>query len=135
MVIDTSAVVAVLLDEPDGHRFAETIAAAQARLVSAVSRVEMSFVIESRKGEAGRALLDRFFALTGAEIVAVTPQQAQLAIEAFRRFGKGRHAAALNIGDCFAYALAKATGHPLLFKGDDFIHTDIRAALQGSGSA
>ncbi len=129
MVIDTSAVVAILFDEPDQRRFDDAIAAAKSRLISAVSRVEMSFVIEGRKGEAGRVMLDQFFALTEAEIVAVTPQQAQLAIEAFRRFGKGRHRAALNIGDCFAYALAKATDRPLLFRGDDFIHTDIRRAL------
>jgi ribonuclease VapC len=129
MVIDTSAIVAVLFDEPDQRQYDDAMAAAPVRLVSAVTRVELSFVVESRKGEAGRARLDRFFALTGAEVVSVTPQQAEIAIDAFRRFGKGRHRAALNIGDCFSYALATATNHPLLFKGNDFNHTDIRAVL------
>jgi ribonuclease VapC len=73
--------------------------------------------------------LERFFQLTEAEIAAVTPQQAEITVDAFRRFGRGRHRAALNIGDCFAYALAVATDHTLLFKGEDFIHTDIRPAL------
>jgi ribonuclease VapC len=77
----------------------------------------------------GSGWLERFFALTGAEVVSVTPQPAEIAIDAFRRFGKGRHRAALNIGDCFSYALATATNHPLLFKGNDFNHTDIRAVL------
>ena len=129
MVIDTSAIVAILFEEDDQLRYAEAIEGASARLVSAVTRVELSFVVEGRKREAGRGRLERFFALTGAEIVAVTPQQASIAIEAFRTFGKGRHPAGLNIGDCFSYALASATGHPLLFKGNDFVQTDIRSAL------
>ena len=130
MVIDTSAVVAILFAEDDRLKYAEAIEGSATRLVSAVSRVELSFVIEGRKGEAGRERLERFFALTAAEVVAVTPQQASIAIQAFRRFGKGRHPAALNIGDCFSYALASATGHKLLFKGDDFRRTDIVPALQ-----
>ena len=129
MVIDTSAVVAILFEEEDRLRYAEAIEDAPVRLVSAVTRVELSFVVEGRKREAGRERLERFFALTGAEVVAVTPEQATLAIGAFRNYGKGRHPAALNIGDCFSYALASATGHTLLFKGNDFVHTDIRAAL------
>ena len=129
MVIDTSAVVAILFDEPDQRRYGEVIEAATVRLVSAVTRVELAFVIEGRKREAGRERLERFFQLTGAEIVGVTPQQAEIAIGAFRRFGRGRHRARLNIGDCFSYALAIATDQPLLFKGDDFIHTDIRPVL------
>ncbi len=130
MVIDTSAVVAILFDEEDRDRYAEAIEAATTRLVSAVTRVELTFVIEGRKHQAGRERLERFFAMTGTEIVAVTPQQATIAIDAFRRYGKGRrHPAGLNIGDCFSYALASATDYPLLFKGDDFAHTDIRSAL------
>jgi ribonuclease VapC len=125
MVIDTSAIVAILFDEPERAHFTRLIDADEIRLVSAVGRVEAAFVIEGRKREAGRERLDRFSRLTGAEIAAVTSEHAEIAIEAFRRFGKGRHPAALNIGDCFAYALAKATGEPLLFKGDDFSHTDI----------
>lgn len=129
MVIDTSAIVAIMFDEPDHRRYDEAIEAAQRRLISAVTRVELSFVVEGRKGEAGRERLERFFRLTGTEIVAVTPAQAEIAIEAFRRFGRGRHRAGLNIGDCFSYALAMASDDALLFKGDDFIHTNIRPAL------
>lgn len=129
MVIDTSAVVAILFGESDQRRYDEAIEAAQTRLISAVTRVELAFVVEGRKGDAGRALLEQFFRLTGAEIAAVTPQQAEIAIDAFRRYGKGRHPAGLNIGDCFSYALAIATDHPLLFKGDDFVHTDVHSAL------
>ncbi len=129
MVIDTSAIAAILFDESDHRRYDEAIEAAETRLISAVTRVELAFVIEGRKREAGRERLDRFFRLAGLEIVAVTPQQAEIAIDAFRRFGRGRHRAALNIGDCFSYALAAASDHPLLFKGDDFVHTDIRPAL------
>src|SRR5487761_2088631 len=91
MVIDTSAVVAILFEEEDQLRYAEAIEGASARLDSAVTRFELSFVIEGRKREAGRERLERFFALTGAEIVAVTLQQAEIAIDAFRRFGRGRH--------------------------------------------
>jgi ribonuclease VapC len=94
-----------------------------------VSRVELSFVIEGRKGETGRADVELMLRDGGFDIVSVTPQQAEIAVDAFHRFGRGRHQARLNIGDCFAYALATATGHPLLFKGDDFIHTDIHPAL------
>jgi ribonuclease VapC len=128
MVIDTSAIVAILFDEPERASFDRLIADAGVRLISAVGRVEAAFVVEGRKGEAGRERLDRFFRLTGAEIVAVSAEQADLAVEAFRRFGRGRHPARLNIGDCFAYALAKTTGEPLLFKGGDFNLTDIAAA-------
>jgi ribonuclease VapC len=129
MVIDTSAVAAVLFDEPDHRRYADAIEAATTRLISAVTRVELALVVEGRKGEAGRGRLERFLALVGADVVSVTAQHAELAIEAFRRFGKGRHPAGLNIGDCFAYALAKATDQPLLFKGADFAKTDVRPAL------
>jgi len=134
MVVDTSALVAILLREPDANRFDRSLAEAPVRLMSAVTRVELSFVIEGRKREAGRADVERFLNDVHIEIAAVTPQQAEIAIEAFRRFGRGRHRAALNIGDCFSYALAKAIDHPLLFKGDDFIHTDIRPALSRGGA-
>jgi ribonuclease VapC len=129
MVVDTSALVAILLAEPDAERFARALADAPVRLLSAVSRVELSCVIEGRKGETGRADVDLLLRDGGFDIVGVTPQQAEIAVDAFRRFGKGHHRARLNIGDCFAYALAVATDHSLLFKGDDFIHTDIRPAL------
>lgn len=129
MVVDTSALVAILLREPGAEAFERALASARVRLVSAVTRVELSFVIEGRKGDAGRADLELLLQAGGFEVVSVTPQQATIAIDAFRRFGKGRHPAGLNIGDCFSYALAKATDHPLLFKGDDFPRTDIRAAV------
>lgn len=129
MVIDTSAVVAILFDEEDQGRYIAAIDAATVRLVSAVTRVELSFVIEGRKREAGRERLERFFTMTATEVAAVTPQQAMLAIDAFRTYGKGRHRAGLNIGDCFSYARARSADLPLLFKGDDFAHTDILDAL------
>jgi ribonuclease VapC len=128
MVIDTSALVAILLGEPDAEQFARALADAPVRLLSAVSRVELSFVVEGRKGETGRADVELLLRDGGFDIVSVTPQQAEIAVDAFRRFGRGRHRAQLNIGDCFAYALATATGQTLLFKGDGFIHTDIRPA-------
>jgi ribonuclease VapC len=129
VVVDTSALVAILLGTPDAERFARALADAPVRLLSAVSRVELSFVIEGRKGETGRPDVELLLRDGGFDIVSVTPQQAEIAVDAFRRFGRGRHRARLNIGDCFAYALATATGQTLLFKGDDFIHTDIRPAL------
>jgi ribonuclease VapC len=129
MIVDTSALVAILLREPDADRFSQAIAEASVRLMSAVTRVELSFVVENRKRLTGPEDIVRALRDARIEVAAVTPQQAEIAIEAFRRFGRGRHRAGLNIGDCFSYALAKATNQPLLFKGDDFIHTDIPAAL------
>jgi ribonuclease VapC len=129
MVIDSSAIIAILLDEPERAVFDRQIEADAIRLISAISRAETGIVIETRKGEAGRRLLDRFLLLVATDVVAVTPEQAELALQAFRQFGKGRHRAGLNIGDCFAYAAAKATGERLLFKGNDFTHTDIPSAL------
>jgi ribonuclease VapC len=129
MVVDTSALIAILLREPDADRFAGALGEAQVRLLSAVTRVELAFVIEGRKGQGGRADLERLLSDGEFEVVSVTPHQAMIAIGAFRNYGKGRHPAGLNIGDCFAYALASATGQPLLFKGNDFVHTDIPSAL------
>lgn len=129
MVIDTSAIVAILFEEDDARRLVDAIESASVRLMSAVTRVELSVVIEGRKRDAGRDRLERFLALIAPDVIAVTAEHAALAIGAFRSFGKGRHAAGLNIGDCFPYALASATGHALLFKGNDFAQTDIRPAL------
>jgi ribonuclease VapC len=128
MVLDSSAILAILLDEPERQRFARLIEQDPARLVSAATLVEVSIVIESRKGEAGRRLLERFLELTGSEVVPFTADQAELASDAFRRWGKGRHPAGLNFGDVFAYALAEITGEPLLFKGNDFARTNIASA-------
>ena len=129
MVIDTSALVAILLQESDAYVYAAALRGASPRLLSVVTRVELSCVIEGRKGEKGRIELERFLAALDGDIVAVTPHHAALAIQAFRSYGKGRHPAALNIGDCFSYALARATGYPLLFKGRDFARTDLPSAL------
>jgi ribonuclease VapC len=129
MVVDTSALVAILFGEPGAERFAHALGEASARLMSAVTRVELSFVVEGRKGETGRADLELLLRDGSFDIAAVTPQQGEIAIDAFRRFGKGRHRAGLNIGDCFSYALAIAVGDTLLFNGDDFGHTDIRPAI------
>jgi len=128
IVVDTSAIVAILLGEPEGARFRDVIDQASQCLVTAVSRVEMSLVLEGRKADIGRVELENILRLTGVEIVAVTPAHADIAIEAFRRFGRGRHKAGLNMGDCFSYALARALDIPLLFKGDDFARTDIKVA-------
>ncbi len=131
MVIDTSALMAVLLQEADASRIAAVIDAASPRLLSAATLLEASIVIESRKGETGGLELDLLVYRTGVEVVAVDHDQAEAARAAWRRFGKGRHPAALNFGDCFAYALAKQRGLPLLFRGQDFAQTDIDAALPG----
>lgn len=128
MVLDTSAILAVLFDEPERATFATLIEADPRRLVSAATRVEASIVVESRKGERGRSQLDQFMTLIAAETIPVSADHAEIACTAFRRFGKGRHPAGLNLGDVFAYALARATGEPLLFKGDDFSRTDIASA-------
>jgi ribonuclease VapC len=129
MVIDTSAVVAILFDETERALFTEAIDADPVRLISVVAVVEASFVLLGRKRAAGLADLAAFLADGEFERVAVDVRQAEIAVEAFRRFGRGRHPAALNIGDCFAYALATATGEPLLFKGSDFSQTDITSAI------
>jgi ribonuclease VapC len=134
MVVDTSAIVAILLAEPDAEQIATVLGEAPVRLISAVTRVELSFVIEGRKGDPGRRDLERLLASGGFEVVSVTPHHADLAIGAFRRYGKGRPPAGLNIGDCFSYALAVATDHPLLFKGNDFGQTDVRVAMPREGA-
>ncbi|MCO5144881.1 MAG: type II toxin-antitoxin system VapC family toxin [Aquamicrobium sp.] len=128
MVIDTSAIVAIFLDEPDAPAYGERIVDDPVRLVSAATLVEAAMVIESRFGDAGGAELDLWLHRTGAEIVAVSAEHADQARRAWRRYGKGRHPAGLNYGDCFSYALAKLTGEPLLFKGDDFSKADISPA-------
>jgi len=128
MVIDTSALVAILLDEPERRAFNEKIEADPRRLVSAVTFVETALVIEARVGEAGGRELDLFLHRANVEMAPVDADQAEIARRAFRRYGRGRHPAGLNFGDCFAYALVKTTGEPLLFKGDDFGRTDIVAA-------
>ena len=128
MIVDTSAALAILLREPDAARFEEAIADAWPRRMSAVALLEATMVIEGRGGVGAGNDLDAFLARTRVELVPVTAEQADTARHAWRRFGKGNHPAALNFGDCFAYALAATTGEPLLFKGEDFALTDIEAA-------
>ena len=127
MVVDTSALLAILLQEEDAQAYADAIAAAAIAALSAASYVELTIVSLSR-GVRGRAELEAALADAAIEIVPVTLDQARLAAGAYQRYGKGRHAAALNFGDCFAYALAKSRGEPLLFKGTDFGLTDISRA-------
>jgi ribonuclease VapC len=135
MVIDASALIACLLDEPERIRFVNAIDADPVKLISVVGLVEASFVVLSRKGETGFSDLELFVSRARIDRVPVDVSQADLAVQAFRRFGKGRHPARLNIGDCFAYALARATGEPLLFKGADFSRTDITPAASPSATA
>jgi ribonuclease VapC len=129
MVIDTSAMLAVLLGETNAATIAHAMGSASLRLFSAANLLEASIVIESRKGEAGGRELDLLLYRTAVEIVAVDQDQAEIARIAWRRFGRGRHPAGLNYGDCFAYALAKARRLPLLFQGEDFSKTDIECAI------
>lgn len=129
MVIDTSAIVAVLLNEVTAARIAQLIETSSPRLLSAANLLETSIVIESRKGEPGGRELDLLLYRARIDIVPLDQDQAEIARIAWRRFGKGRHPAALNYGDCFAYALAKSRRLPLLYIGDDFSQTDIETAL------
>jgi len=125
MVIDTSAVLAILQREPERRSFIEAIKAADSTRLSVASFVESSMVIESRYGAEGLRDLDRFISRASIELIPVDQDQGQLARSAFSRFGKGRHRAGLNYGDCFSYAAAISLGEPLLCKGDDFIQTDV----------
>lgn len=125
MVIDTSAIVAIALDEPEAAEFETRIAGDTVRLISAATVLEAAMVIETRLGEAAGRELDLWLLKAGVDIIPVDAEQLDAARRGWRRFGKGRHQAALNYGDCFAYALAKTRQEPLLFKGNDFGRTDI----------
>jgi ribonuclease VapC len=125
MVIDSSALLAILFGEPEKRRFNELIEAHTVRLMSAASYLESAIIIDDRLGYEGARDFKLFLSEADITIEPVTLEQAGLARNAYRQFGKGNHAAALNFGDCFAYALAKATGEPLLCKGNDFSQTDI----------
>jgi ribonuclease VapC len=134
VVIDTSAMIALLLNEANAVSIAQAIESGSLRLLSAANFLEASIVIESRKGETGGRELDLLLYRAAIEVVAVDQDQAEVARLAWRRFGKGRHPAGLNYGDCFAYALAKTRRLPLLFDGDDFSQTDIEAVVLGDAS-
>lgn len=128
MIIDSSALVAILTSEPDADIIEDALIASPIRRISAVTYVEASIVMDSRNRPTVSHALDNFLQVSQINIEPVTVQQARLARQACRDFGKGRHRAGLNFGDCFAYALAKDKGEPLLFKGDDFRRTDVEVA-------
>ena len=130
MVVDTSALIAILFGEPEALFFTRSIADASRKLMSAFNALETGIVVEARKGEAGGRELDLLIHRAQIEIVAMNAAQTELARAAWRNYGKGNHPAGLNIGDCCAYALAKYSGEPLLFKGNDFSQTDIQAAIK-----
>jgi len=131
MIVDSSAIIAILNDEPESRTFAMALASAKNARMSAGTLVELSMVVDGRRDPVRTAWLDPFLAQSRIEIVDVTAGQARLARAAYRDFGRcSGHRARLNFGDCFAYALAKDTGAPLLFKGDDFGHTDLTSAVR-----
>lgn len=125
MVIDTSALIAILLGEPERERFIELVATAADPVISAATLVESSIVMLAKTGNAGVHDLDQLLAAAAVRCVAVDGAQAILARDAYSRFGKGRSPAGLSYGDCFAYALARATQQPLLYKGEGFTLTDV----------
>ncbi len=129
MILDSSPLVAILAKEPDSELYVRAISHAPRCRISAGNFLELSIVIEGQFGSDVVRQCDALFRRIGITIEPVTVEQAHIARQAFHDFGKGRHAAGLNFGDCFAYALAKATGETLLFKGDDFSKTDIVSAL------
>jgi ribonuclease VapC len=129
MVIDTSALLAVLFAERDAKTYADAIAGADERFISAANLLETAIVIDNQAGAAAGRQLDAFVERAELTVVPVAVEHVRIARQAYLDFGKGNHPAGLNFGDCFAYALARATGEPLLFKGDDFSKTDIPSCL------
>src|SRR5215211_1122461 len=130
MVVDSSALVAIVLGQPEAERYLEAIRrSAGPPSLSAANAVEAMVVVEARQGREASRDLSLLIEESGMAVVPVTADQVPLAVDAWRRFGKGRHPAGLNLGDCFAYALARAQGVPLLFKGDDFNQTDLPTVL------
>jgi ribonuclease VapC len=129
MVIDTSALLAIFLAEPERKPFLDSILQSETRMISAANVLETGIVLEARRGESAGREFDLFLVRANLQIVSVDSEQAEIARSAWRKYGKGRHPAALNFGDCFAYALAKSSGEPLLAKGTDFVATDIDVCL------
>lgn len=129
MVLDTSALLVILLDEPESPAFRNAIEEDPVRLLSAPSLLEAALVVEARFGEAGGRELDLLIHKAEIQVVVFDADQAELARDAWRQFGRGRHPAGLNFGDCFSYALAKVSGEPLLYKGGDFSLTDVSPVL------
>jgi ribonuclease VapC len=133
LVVDTSAAVAVILGDPGGDEIAAYMENALSRLMPAAIRVELGIVIEARLWPAGQDVVDRFLRDAKIDIVPVDADMAARAMSGWRRYGKGRHRAGLNFGDCFTYALAERTGHPVLCVGDDFAATDVAVVRPRSG--
>lgn len=129
MILDTSAVIAMLWGEPEAAGMEAAVAASPSLSIAAPTLLEAATVAEGRIGREMGERLDELLARIGAEVVPFTAEHVASAREGWRRFGKGRHPAGLNFGDCFAYALAKSRNEPLLFKGDDFARTDVKAAI------
>jgi ribonuclease VapC len=129
VILDSSAVIAILLREAGFESLDTAIVEAEILRISSATLVEISIVVDSRAGEAGTTRLERYLRSAGVLIEPFTEYQARVACRAYSKYGKGRHAAGLNFGDCFSYALAKALDEPLLFKGDDFRKTDITPAI------
>ena len=130
MIVDTSALIAILLGEPETVAFATMLDAADNLSISAATYLEFSIVIDKRKNPALSNQIDEIIERFDIYIEHVTAEQARIARQAYRDFGKSSgHPASLNFGDCFAYALARVKREPLLYKGDDFVHTDIRSAV------
>jgi ribonuclease VapC len=130
VIVDSSAIIAILRNEPEAAAMSEVIGRVGSCSISAVNYVEAAIVIDSGRSFVSSRRFDDFFREAGIAVESVTPEQARIAREAYRDFGKGRHRAGLNLGDCFAYALAKEKGETLLFKGDDFCHTDVEPARE-----
>jgi ribonuclease VapC len=131
MIIDASALIAILRNEPEAEAFAKAIAGTDIRRVSAVNYVEAAVVVDGSRNPVASRRFNDLFREANLVVEPVTEAQALIAREAYRDFGKGcRHRAGLNFGDCFAYALAKAMGEAILFKGDDFAHTDLAAVIE-----
>ena len=130
MIIDSSAILAVVFREADGLRLLDAMSRAEHRRISAATWLETFVVLDRRQRPAGTLFVEQLLSLLKPEIVSVTEDQARVARAAYQVFGRGNHPARLNYGDCFAYALAKTTGEPLLFKGNDFSQTDIEPALK-----
>ena len=129
IIVDTSALIAILNKEPDANLYAEAIAEADPPLISTATLVELNIVMLNRHGIKAAQIVDRLIQEGGFQVESLTSQHAELARDAYARYGKGQQSAGLNYGDCFSYALAKATGAPLLFKGQDFSKTDIAPVL------
>jgi len=133
MVIDSSALIALLLNEPEADDIEVALDADPVRLISAANYLEAAMIVEARLGAAGAREFDLLVHKCEIELVAVTAEHTEAAREGWRRFGHGRHEAGLNVGDCFSYALSMVSGEPLLFKGDDFTRTDVVPVKLGTG--